>query len=874
MGLDRWGRVLCWGLTGVLGVASLMRGSQQPWAALIVTTGVLGLWALAFLCAVWTGSPPLLVSRSDRVLLLGFVWLVLRLPSAPPDALSAFLVVLGCLACFTLTRALARSGLTLLLVTRLCAIGGLVALIGLLQVFGVMGHGWWEPPQFVAATFVNHNHFAAFLELLLPLGLALWLAARLAAPQRFLAAVCCTLMAIGFLVSASRGAWLSLTMAAAVGLGWRGIWGRRIGWNWRAAVVCALAASAIVFLASQPPIWMRGMSLLDAPNDPSVKMRQAIWLASWDVARASPLIGHGFGSFALIFPRYRPAGLYQQVHYAFNDYAQLGSELGLVGLALLAWIALLLVTRIGRLVRLSETPWKRAIGLGGLIGLGSLALHSLVDYPCRIPAVGFALAAVSGLLMGIGYHADPVPLHVVSLSSRRGVVRWAASLLVLAGVWASVGPLTRLTVADLWAHRGFAKRQAQQLEEAVGSYQHATRWAPSQSAYHRELAESLQQRAWRSRSPERRGFLNAAVEAYRKALALVPLEARSAHGLGETLIALGDVAEADRWLAQAVTLDPNNPLYWKDWAELNLLRGEADKAAEAFRRAARLANPYEFFPSVFAMLDDPNAFIQRGESALLLGRLALAETAFLIAQRFDPAHPAAHVGLALCALNRGDLQVAQQMAASIHEPLMQAKWLAGLAQYHLRQGHLAQAQAALETSLKLDDASVLARHLQLVLTSDQQDDVRYAEGVRHLLALNRPPVFVRAEDAHEAMVVWEPEHGAYHEGYWRQDGWVLSTNGVIQQSLIVPPGRIHFLVTASGTKARGMGPIMAVSWNGRPILTTEVPRESLATYSVGTEVRPGETLLTVGFVNDGYDVLSQEDRNLKVEQVIARWAPR
>ena len=48
-----------------------------------------------------------------------------------------------------------------------------MSLLGLAQYFLGLEHSWWNPPEFIAATYVNHNHFAGFLELSIPLALSL-----------------------------------------------------------------------------------------------------------------------------------------------------------------------------------------------------------------------------------------------------------------------------------------------------------------------------------------------------------------------------------------------------------------------------------------------------------------------------------------------------------------------------------------------------------------------------------------------------------------------------------------------------------------------------------------------------------------------------
>lgn len=878
---DAHERFIFRGLLCLLAFAPLVRGGHQVWAALTVTAGVLGLLALVWLRALWTHTSPLSPwSRQDLLLFVAalWVWIGLRRAAAPPDALDAFLIFLGCVACFFLARALASHGSGLRLALGLCAIGSFIALLGLFQLFGVIPHGWWNPPQFVAATFVNHNQFASYLALLLPISVALWCAAPLSPPQRFFVCVSGALMAIGLILSCSRGAWLALAMVTALGLGW---WARRRRprevLSWRGVAGLTVAALAIGFLVSQPAIVARGMSLADAPNDASVQTRVAIWQGAWELMKEHPLIGHGLGSLPVEFPRHRPTGVYGQILYAFNEYLQAGAELGLVGVLLALGVALLVGSRVVRLIRLSHTPWKRALGLGGLIGLGSVGLHSVADYPWHIPAVAFTFAAVAGLLAGTGYHADPVPLRMLripSAGSRPWLARSVVTLFVVATLVAAFRPLGQGIVADVWAQRASREQQAGTLEEAIARYRQAASLAPWRAEYYQGLGESLVQSAWKQRGRERQATFRQAAAAYEKALALIPHDGASAQALGEVLQATGEIDAADRWLQYATTRDPNNPLSWKRLAELKLLRGEAVQASEAFRRAAGLAKPHRFLPFLFDALDDPTHFVEVGESALLLGRVKVAQTAFAVATQFQPNHPAAQVGLALCAMHRGDAAAAQQLLASTHEPLARARWFAGLARYYFRQGEVAKARAALDTGLKLDPSNILARHLQLVLARAQQDDAQYVEAVDHVLSLNRPPVFVRSGADHEAVVVWEPERGTYERGRKTHGGWALINNGLIHQSVVIPPGNVRFRVTASGTRARGVGPTMAVFWNGRLLKTTEVTSESWATYDIDTEVYPGESLLTVSFINDLEDLSAREDRNLKLEKIAATWERR
>jgi len=865
-----------------LAFAPLVRGGGQEWAALLVAAGLVSLLAVAVLRSLWSGAPVFIWKSSDFAFLLALLWAGVGAwrHTAIPYALDACLILFGCLACFLLARAVGGTqGGAMLMARYLCLIAGGIALIGAMQAVGWVPRSWWDPPQFVAATFVNHNHFAALLEVVLPLGVALALSAPLKPRQRFVVVVSCVMMAAGLVMSCSRGAWLSLTLTTVAGLAWAGFIRRKTLWSSRRITALSLVAvAAVLGLAmAYPALRERLVSVLDASNDPSYRMRQLIWQGSWELAKVHPVIGHGLGSFGFEFPRYRPVGLYLLANAAHNDYLQLVTDLGLVGLGLAAWMALLILGRIVRLIRLSFTAWKRALGIGGLIGLSSVAVHSVVDFPWQIPGVALTCAAVAGLLTGITYYADASsPRRLVAGSGVRAArwLRWTVTPILLTGLIAIVRLAAPLIVADVFAAQGLAQRQAGRIEQAIASYERAVRHAPLHAVYHRELGDSLAHRAWRRQGRERLASLRQAAEAYLKALTLAPREAGSAYALGHVFIASGESAQADRWLKQAVDLDPQNPLYWKDWAELKLIQGQAEEAAEAFERAAGLADHADFFPSVFGELTDPHHFVRRGESAWLLGRLTIARTAFAVAARLEPGHPDAQVGLALCAMSRGDMEQATRMMRSIREPRLESKWFAGSAYHHLQRGKPDRARQALETSLRFDASNILAQHVQLVLAKSDRDDAHYTKLVDTMLSFNnQPPVFVGVDPQDGPTVVWEPERGTYLEGRSSDNAWVLSRNGAIHQPLVVPPGRVRFRILARGKPAGGVGPLLMLSWNGRPLLVTEVAGEEWMAFDAETEVYPGESLLTVNFVSDFTNLLPHEYRNLKVEKVIASWGP-
>ena len=107
--------------------------------------------------------------------------------------------------------------------------GAAIAVYGIVQMIVEAEHVWHftRPEQYKgrgSGTFINPNHFAGFLGMLLPLCLASVLIGRISQPMRILLGYSALLLAGGVAVSMSRGGWIStsLALAAIVAvLGWR-----------------------------------------------------------------------------------------------------------------------------------------------------------------------------------------------------------------------------------------------------------------------------------------------------------------------------------------------------------------------------------------------------------------------------------------------------------------------------------------------------------------------------------------------------------------------------------------------------------------------------------------------------------------------------
>ena len=272
--------------------------------------------------------------------------------------------------------------------------GALYSFFALAQEMTSNGKIFWVfAPRFNGAiygSYVNHNHYAGLMEMLVPMPLVVTMGHLLKGGKRALMAFCTVLMASTIFLSRSRGGMiafvLQIVLFAALTL-----YQRR---NPRVAIsllaVCVLVLGFLVFIGKGQVLGRLG----DLAPGTRLNMTQ-------DCLRMfthRPLWGWGLGTFPTVYPSYRSFYTNLFVNEAHNDYAQLLVETGMLGFALMLWFLLCLYRRGFPKSRRWEFKWDGALSLAALLGCTGILFHSFVDFNLQIPAnaaIFYALAALA-----------------------------------------------------------------------------------------------------------------------------------------------------------------------------------------------------------------------------------------------------------------------------------------------------------------------------------------------------------------------------------------------------------------------------------------------------------------------------------------------
>ena len=299
-------------------------------------------------------------------------------------------------------------GMAVRLVGLVIILGAGMSLLGLAQYFLGLEHSWWKPDVFLASTYVNHNHFAGYLELAIPLAISMALVQRNKILIKVGLGTALMVMVAAFIFSQSRGGWASLAVSLIV---MNIVLVRKKALRKESLIVfLLLIVLAVVYIyAGYDPVAERLGTVEQINNEGFIQSRLKIWRGTAQMIKNNLLFGTGIGTFIWGFPRYRPQGLNIRAHYAHNDYLHMMAEMGALAFPLILGMIWVVVNAGFSYQDRAQQPNSKpdfglmeAAVLGSAVGILSLSLHGLVDFNFHITANMLAVSSLAAIIMRRG----------------------------------------------------------------------------------------------------------------------------------------------------------------------------------------------------------------------------------------------------------------------------------------------------------------------------------------------------------------------------------------------------------------------------------------------------------------------------------------
>ena len=335
-----------------------------------------------------------------------------------------FLILLACFIAFYFAQMISQDRRRKqFFIGALIALGTFEAFYGLVQYLS----GWQQIFAYVkkfdleeaTGTYINRNHYAGFLEMILPFSLAFvfYEYAKLRADRG-------SKMNLGRLMAQSELQRLFLFLAVSVVLCAALIFSRsRMGILAAASSILiilalvaisrfhgrmgSLLAAAFIVLSICLAIWIGPgpiVSRFQTVNEEyslGGQSRISMWRDVLPLIKDYPLVGTGLGTFPIAYTRGQTAFLSQFVNHAHNDYLEIASDLGIPAALILFSSILFVLARAIRSFLSAERDFERIVALGCAGSIVAILLHSFADFNLYIPANALLFSAILGLAVSV-----------------------------------------------------------------------------------------------------------------------------------------------------------------------------------------------------------------------------------------------------------------------------------------------------------------------------------------------------------------------------------------------------------------------------------------------------------------------------------------
>ena len=401
--------ITLYGAAALLMFAPLAFGAVEPWSIFVLEAGATILFLIWALRQVRLGqitviSNPVL---APMCVFAGLIFLQL-LPgmSAYRHATSSALMqyIAYGIVCFLIVQTLHRTTHLQNLAIGFVGYGAIVSVLAALQGISSSGKIYWlRTPRFggwVYGPYVNHNHYAGLMEMLVPIPLVYAFSRYAHARKRWIAAAIAAFMGATIFLSGSRGGMTAFAVQVTVF-----VW---VLFRERTRNRVALLLGGFLLIALASIAWIGGSEVsaristlaTNPHSDLSSDLRLKVDADTLRMFVKHPFLGWGLGTFAGVYPQFRSFYTNSLVNAAHNDYLQLLAETGILGFAVSVWLLVVTMRRALRKLRNWPSDVNGLVALAALLGVGGILVHSFVDFNLQIPAnamLFYVLCTLAGM---------------------------------------------------------------------------------------------------------------------------------------------------------------------------------------------------------------------------------------------------------------------------------------------------------------------------------------------------------------------------------------------------------------------------------------------------------------------------------------------
>lgn len=307
--------------------------------------------------------------------------------------------------------------------------GCFLSVFALVQKITWNGNLYWIYPvtissniDYIWGPYINHNHFAGYLELAIPLAFALLLykiskvhlhsnpfslnkildaTSKKKSYNLVVLSLAVLLMSGALFASLSRGGIMSFSIAILVfGLitsTRRSIKKKR----WIIGLVIFSIFSTMVIIGGN-----KIESRFEEISEEGKIKRVDIWMDSVELIADFPVLGTGLGTFNKIYPKYQSKNQNLFFEHAENDYIETLADSGVIGLLIVIGLLFAFFLTAFKAWKRRHDKYVVLMVASGISSCMAIAIHSLTDFNLRIPANALTLTVIAALTHSMLFHLN------------------------------------------------------------------------------------------------------------------------------------------------------------------------------------------------------------------------------------------------------------------------------------------------------------------------------------------------------------------------------------------------------------------------------------------------------------------------------------
>ena len=391
-------------------------------------------------------------------------------------------------------------------------------------------YGFWQSQYKVGSyggPFVNADHLAGYLEMVIPLALGFLVSREVPGISRaakdwkqrvslleawlaknILLIFIILIMASALFLSVSRGGILSFVFSLGLFSLLLGMQKSQKGKRKMVLLISVLLFIFLLWMGADPIITK--LATLASPTA-ALADRLPVWKDTLHLSRDFPLLGVGLGNFQTIYPKYTTVASPTFWEHAHNDYVEMLADTGWAGALLFFGGIWFFLFAIMKKWKERKDPFVTGITLGGLTGAVAILFHCLGEFNLHIPANAlllFITLGVIGVTINLRQRPEgeypPLPVHPVAFSLKvtKALLPLAAVVVVFLLAVAAKDFMAYHVSADFQSAANLANpsgranpaplRQAVFLDSGNAEYHNALG-----NYYARKMTEAWEQGAWK-----------------------------------------------------------------------------------------------------------------------------------------------------------------------------------------------------------------------------------------------------------------------------------------------------------------------------------------------------------------------------------------